>query len=372
MRVAFAVIIAFLVVQVIWWTVFQHGYIQRTVQQTQTQWQSEAALAQLALQSARLEVRSAILKALKLERPHLNLTSTPISINAVALEEFKARQQRYLNMFNYEVPFFLAVMLTGLWVIARSAKNDFELQRRQQNFLMAATHEFRTPISTLRLLVETAQYRELNRDKQLELLHGMNSEVSKLQLVSERVLATARLEQGTGVQTLETRDLRGVTQQLLEANRAKLSAANVQLEVKLPDAPVRVAVDADAFGIVLSNLLENAIKYTGEVKQISVALELRGANAELTVVDNGIGIDAATRPHIFDQFYRAGNELTRSASGLGLGLYLVRGITELMGGRVRCEPVTPHGAITDGTRFTVSLPLVADGSPRTASRRVQV
>ena len=180
------------------------------------------------------------------------------------------------------------------------------------------------------------------------------------------------LEQGTGVQTLETRDLRDVTRQLLEANRAKLSAANVQLEVKLPDAPVRVAVDADAFGIVLSNLLENAIKYTGEVKQISVALELRGANAELTVVDNGIGIDAATRPHIFDQFYRAGNELTRSASGLGLGLYLVRGITELMGGRVRCEPVTPHGAITDGTRFTVSLPLVADGSPRTASRRVQV
>ncbi len=365
MRVAFAVIIVFLVAQVIWWTVFQHQYIQRTVQQTQTQWQSEAALAQLALQSARPESRGAILNALKLERSHLNLSSVPVSVNAVALEGFKARQQRYLNMFNYEVPFFLAVMLTGLWVIARSAKNDFELQRRQQNFLMAATHEFRTPISTLRLLVETAQYRELNRDKQLELLHGMNSEVSKLQVVSERVLATARLEQGTGVQALATRDLRDVTRQLLEASRAKLMAANVQLEVSLPDAPVRVAVDAAAFGIVLSNLLENAVKYTGEVKRITVALELRGMSAELSVIDNGIGIDAATRPHIFDQFYRAGNELTRSASGLGLGLYLVRGITELMGGRVRCEPVAPHG-----TRFTVSLPLVADHAPRTASRRV--
>lgn len=366
MRAAFAVIITFLVVQVIWWTVFQHQYIQRTVQQTQAQWQSEARLAQLALQSARPESRSALIASLQSQSAHLDLSSTPISVNAAALEGFKARQQRYLNMFNYEVPFFLAVMLTGLWVIARSAKNDFELQRRQQNFLMAATHEFRTPISTLRLLVETAQYRELDRDKQLELLHGMNSEVSKLQVVSERVLATARLEQGTGVQPLETRDLRGVTKQLLEANRAKFIAANVQLEVKLPETPVRVAVDAAAFGIVLSNLLENAVKYTGDVKRISVALELRGMSAELSVVDNGIGIDAETRPHIFDQFYRAGNELTRSASGLGLGLYLVRGITELMGGRVRCEPVAPHG-----TRFTVSLPLVADAAPRTASRRVQ-
>ena len=368
MRVAFTVIITFLVVQVIWWTVFQHVYIQRTVQQTQTQWQSEATLAQLALQSARSESRPAILEALKLEqRAHLDLSSDPISVNAGALEAFKARQQRYLNMFNYEVPFFLLVMLTGLWVIARSAKNDFELQRRQQNFLMAATHEFRTPISTLRLLVETAQYRELDRYKQLELLHSMNSEVSKLQTVSERVLATARLEQGTGVQALETRDLRGVIQQLLEPHRAKLSAASANLEITLPDAPVRVAVDAAAFGIVLSNLLENAIKYTGDVKQIAVRLETRGANAELSVSDNGIGIDAATRPHIFDQFYRAGNELTRSASGLGLGLYLVRGITELMGGQVRCEPVAPHG-----TRFTVSLPLILDAAPQTASRRVRI
>lgn len=366
MRLAFAVIISFLIAQVIWWTVFQHQYIQRTVQQTQTQWQSESALAQLALQSARPELRSALLNTLKLERPHLNSSTDPISVNAAALEMFKARQQRYLNMFNYEVPFFLAVMLTGLWVIARSARNDFELQRRQQNFLMAATHEFRTPISTLRLLVETAQYRELDRDKQLELLHGMNAEVSKLQTVSERVLATARLEQRTGVQVLETRDLRGVTQQLLEANRTKLSADNVLLEVSLPDAPVRVAMDAAAFGIVVTNLLDNAVKYTGDVKRITVALEIRGANAELSVSDNGIGIDADTRPHIFDQFYRAGNELTRSASGLGLGLYLVRGITELMGGRVRCEPIKPHG-----TRFTVSLPLVADAAPRTASRRVQ-
>lgn len=365
MRVAFAVIIVFLVAQVIWWTVFQHQYIQRTVQQTQTQWQSEATLAQIALQSARRESRSALIDALQSQSAHLNLSSNPVSVNAAALEAFKARQQRYLNMFNYEVPFFLAVMLTGLWVIARSARSDFELQRRQQNFLMAATHEFRTPISTLRLLVETAQYRELDRIKQLELLHGMNGEVSKLQTVSERVLATARLEQGTGVQTLEIRDLRGVTRQLLEPHRAKLNTADVHLEINLPDAPVRVAVDAAAFGIVLSNLLENAVKYTGDVKHITLTLEARGKNAELSVSDNGIGIDAATRPHIFDQFYRAGNELTRSASGLGLGLYLVRGITELMGGSVRCDPLTPHG-----TRFTVSLPLVADAAPQTASRRV--
>jgi signal transduction histidine kinase len=228
------------------------------------------------------------------------------------------------------------------------------LKRRQQNFLLAATHEFRTPISTLRLLVESAQYRELPREKQLELLERMNTEVSRLTDVSERVLATARLEQGAVIGSLEVRDLGIVTAAIVAEMRQKLGGrgATITLEDTHQELPTKV--DAAAFGIVLGNLIENAVKYSPDaVKPVTVRLEAKGERAMVSVTDAGVGVDPKEVPHLFDQFYRVGNEMTRTAQGLGLGLYLVRGITELMGGTVRCEP------LPQGTRFTVSLPLAA-------------
>jgi signal transduction histidine kinase len=118
-------------------------------------------------------------------------------------------------------------------------------------------------------------------------------------------------------------------------------------------APLPVQLDEAAFAIVLGNLLENAVKYTPDpIKPITVTLAARGSLADLSVTDRGVGLEANEAAHVFDQFYRVGNELTRTAKGLGLGLYLVRGITELLGGRVRCEP------LERGARFTITLPVV--------------
>ncbi len=351
-RLAFIAIVIFLFAQVIWWMIFQQQYIERTVQQTTQQWQQEAQLAELALETAATEKKTGLLRQLAQQNQHLDLSSRPIKINTSALEAFKQRQMRYLRMFAFEVPFFLAVMLAGLYVIWRSVRSDFELRRRQENFLMAATHEFRTPISSLRLLVETAQYRELAREKQLEVLARMNREVERLQDVSERVLATARLEEGLGVQTLMVQDWREALGTYLRQQQPKLEQNGVTLNISMPAEVVRVAIDSTAFEIVLANLLENAIKYSSEtIKPIFVKLEVCGTQAVFSIEDRGIGIAAAEIPHIFDQFYRVGNELTRVAKGLGLGLYLVRGITNLMHGTVKCEPLPV------GTRFLVSLPL---------------
>jgi signal transduction histidine kinase len=241
-----------------------------------------------------------------------------------------------------------------LYVVALSLRSDQELRRRQQNFLMAATHEFRTPITTLRLLIETAQYRELPREKQLEYLGRMELELRRLQDVSERVLATARLEQGAGSNEREVRDLGQVALELIEAQRPLLEARGARVTLESWDGPLPVLVDPAAFSIVLGNLLDNAVKYSPDPeKPILIRFGTQSGFAFISVEDRGIGISRREVPHIFDQFYRVGNELTRDARGLGLGLYLVKSITELLGGRVRCEP------LDHGTRFTVSLPLVA-------------
>jgi signal transduction histidine kinase len=141
---------------------------------------------------------------------------------------------------------------------------------------------------------------------------------------------------------------------IIEAQREKLEARGARITLEMHAAPLPVKLDEAAFSIVLTNLLENAVKYTPEaIKPVTIKLEARGSLADLSVIDCGVGLEQHEVAHVFDQFYRVGNELTRTAKGLGLGLYLVRGITELLGGRVRCEP------LEQGTQFTVTLPIAS-------------
>lgn len=324
---------------------------------TTVAWARDARMAQSLLEIAPDAQRPALREKLHLEYPHLNLDVNPVSVDAGAARTYTSKQKGYLRMFTYEGPFFILVILGGLWVVALSLRSDQELRRRQQNFLMAATHEFRTPISTLRLLIETAQYRELSRSQQLEYLGRMELELRRLQDVSERVLATARLEQGVASGEREVLDLGRVVRNLVEAQRGALEARGARVMLEPWDAPLPVMIDPGAFGIVVGNLLDNAVKYSPtDQKPVMVRLETRSGFALVSVEDRGVGIGPNEVPHIFDQFYRVGNELTRDARGLGLGLYLVKSVTELLGGRVRCEPLEV------GTRFTVSLPLAAQAS----------
>jgi signal transduction histidine kinase len=353
-RIAFSLIVVFLVAQLVWWLVFQRNSIEDSMIRTTVAWARDARMAQNLLEIAPSAQRPALRQKLRLEYPHLNLDANPVLVNASVARAYYDRQTGFLRMFTYEGPFFILVILGGLYVVALSLRSDQELRRRQQNFLMAATHEFRTPITTLRLLIETAQYRELPREKQLDYLGRMELELRRLQDVSERVLATARLEQGAGSNDREVRDLGRVVIELIEAQRPMLEARGARISLEAWDVPLPVAVDAAAFSIVLGNLLDNAVKYsTDPEKPILVKLGTRSGAAFVSVEDRGIGISPREVPQIFDQFYRVGNELTRDARGLGLGLYLVKSITELLGGRVHCEP------LKHGTRFTVSLPMVA-------------
>ena len=364
---AFSLIVVFLVAQLAWWLVFQRNTIEDSMMRTTVSWARDARLAQNLLDIAPINQKPALRENLRLEYPHLNLDAKPVSVDANASRAYIGKQKGYLRMFTYEGPFFILVILGGLWVVAMSLRSDQELRRRQQNFLMAATHEFRTPISTLRLLIETSQYRELSRAAQLDYLGRMELELRRLQDVSERVLATARLEQGAQSPEIAVRDLRAVVQELIETQRASLEARGAHIEVEGWGAPIPVRIDSGAFSIVLGNLLDNAVKYSpSDEKPVMVKVEIRAGLALVSVEDRGIGIDAKEIPHIFDQFYRVGNELTRDARGLGLGLYLVKSLTEVLGGRVRCE------RLDRGARFTISLPLAAQESsapepaPRTA------
>jgi signal transduction histidine kinase len=363
-RIAFVVIVAFLVIQLGWWLVFQKNYIEQAMLQTTVTWAREARAIQALLEQTPSAQRAGLRQSLQLEYPHLDISANPVRVNLENAVVYSHTQMGYLRMFAFEGLFFVLVILGGLWVIVISLHSERELKLRQENFLMAATHEFRTPITTLRLLIETSIYRELSREKQLEYLARMELELQRLQDSSERVLATARLEQGIHPNEVGLEDLNTIVSAQLQTLQPALELRGASIKLEPSSMVLPVSIDPSAFGIVLSNLLDNAVKYSpNDLKPIRVKL---GANKNLAFVcveDQGMGIDPKEVPHVFDQFYRVGSELTRVAQGLGLGLYLVKAISELMGGGVLCEP------LEQGTRFTVSFPIQAQKAPVKILRR---
>ena len=347
-RIAFGVVIFFVLTQVVWWLVFQRSYINRVTETTLTQWQSDAEAATLLRERGTSEDELLTL----FPRLTLNDDGDAFIIDPQARQTFVSEQNGFTRMFAFEGPFFVLVVLAGLYVIARSLQTERELKRRQQNFLSAVTHEFKTPISTLRLLIETALMRTLPPEKQREYLTKMAGELSRLEQTSEQVLASARLEQSQEAPVLEPLELNSVVQGIVGKARAGLEARGATLSVIYNPDPLPVSLDTNAFSVVLNNLLDNAVKYSsGADKPVTVHLQSQGDLVLVQVADEGVGITDKDKSHVFERFYRVGSEMTRQSKGVGLGLYLVKSITEAMNGWVKVEPNVPRG-----TRFTVVLP----------------
>jgi signal transduction histidine kinase len=350
-RITFGVIVAFVLAQVAWWLIFQQSYLSKVTTDTQGAWQQDLRAANAALEHSPGD--KALARQLLAEYPQLRLDAgNHFVLNNTYGEAFLERQHGYVLMFAFEIPFFMLVVLSGLWIIARSLRTERELKRRQQNFLDAVSHEFKTPLSTLRLLIETAQLRRLDTAKQQDYLRRMAAELERLEHLSQQVLANERLEQQGEPLGLEPLELRGVVRGIVEAARMRLEARGAKLELELGSEPLPVLLDPESFRVVLNNLLDNAVKYSlGTLKPVTVKVESSGAHALVHVEDRGIGVPKDERRHIFDRFYRAGSELTRTSPGVGLGLYLVKSAAEAMGGWVEVEANGEQGAC-----FTIALP----------------
>jgi len=364
-QVAFGVIIAFLVAQVAWWLWFQDHYIGGVTAATEAAWQDDARLANRLARSD-----PGVVDEMLAAHPHLVFESGTFVVDVSRLESFVAEQNSALRMFRFEGVFFVLVVLTGLWILARSLAVARELERRQHNFLLAITHEFRTPISTLRLLIETLQYRRPTEEKVSDYLVRMEKELSRLERSSDQVLATARLEQVSTPGELQSVDVNRAVEAIVEKHRSGLETRGARISVEYVSAPLVAQVRPQALELVVTNLLDNAIKYSpGPKKPVRVAVERRGDEALLVVEDEGVGVDPTERGRIFERFYRPGSEMTRRSQGVGLGLYLVKTNVDLMQGRVSCEPRADG---EPGARFVVSLPLELDSGRSVAGTAATV
>ncbi|HOP42542.1 MAG TPA: HAMP domain-containing sensor histidine kinase [Flavobacteriales bacterium] len=242
---------------------------------------------------------------------------------------------------------FLLLVLVAMYLTFRAVRRDLELARMQHNFLLAVTHELRTPIASLKLQLQTLERAGLSARQRDELREDALEDVDRLGRLTETLLSAARLESGR-------HDLRPGPLDLVELVRAEMDRAarhGARLELKAPERlPARV--DPEAMRMVVGNLLDNALKYGPADGPVDVSLDLSDNGATLVVADRGPGVPASERQVIFRRFHRGGDEETRRTKGTGLGLYLVGRTLEAMGGSVLVGDRPGGGAI-----FTATFPI---------------
>ncbi len=245
------------------------------------------------------------------------------------------------------------VMLGATFVGARYIMRQIELVNAKSSFVSNVTHELKTPVAVIKLAVETLELgrvsSEAERDKYLRTI---TRESDRLAQLVDNILDFSRLEAGQRSLQLSPLDLRDVVHAAMDSFRLRLEDAGFHYELSLPDSVPMVLGDGQALQHCLLNLLDNAVKYSREHKEVRVAVAPRDGMLALAVADRGIGIPPEDQERIFEKFARVESGLVHTVKGAGLGLSLVEMLVRAHHGRV--EVASTPG---EGSTFTILLPV---------------
>ena len=231
-----------------------------------------------------------------------------------------------------------------------------EADRRKDEFLATLSHELRNPLAPLRSALEVMRLARDKPDVVEKARLTMERQLMQLVRLTDDLLDVARITQNKLEMRRERIDLRSVLQAALEAARPAIDAQAHAVHLDLPDEPLWADADPTRLAQVLSNLLNNAVKYTTRGGDIRLSASGSGGNIVLRVLDNGVGIPADMLPHIFDMFTQFPGHRDRSHGGLGIGLTLARRLVERHGGTIEAKSDGPgHGSL-----FTVTLPAAVE------------
>jgi signal transduction histidine kinase len=283
-------------------------------------------------QIARFEVQNLDLRT--------DSVSHPVEYHQELLR-IETTEKRRTVMFFGEGVIFLAIILLGGFFVYLAIYKQMKLSQQQQNFLMAVTHELKSPIAAAKLNLETLRKHKLDEGKQHRLLDNTIRETNRLDQLCNNILLASQMESQRYQLYLEDLDFSALLEAGVKEIQSRIPTHTIQAHI-LPD----VWLNGDKFmlQIVLSNLIENAAKYSPKNTVIDVTLSATGNQLKLKVTDQGPGIPIDERRRIFLKFYRIGNENTRKSKGSGLGLFLTEKIVQQHGGTIIVKDNVPAGA----------------------------
>jgi len=250
--------------------------------------------------------------------------------------------------------FFLAI-ITGLILNTIFLVREIRRNERHDSFINAVTHELKTPITSLRLYLETLQRREVDQQQRQEFYKLMLADADRLRGTVEQVLKAGEVGYKRGAHPRTHLDFGSLVRECMElaCTRHHLQSAGLRWEGPTNGTHINVQGDAGELRTAVSNILDNAIKYSGGKVDVSVSVDAPDEKkVVLRVRDRGIGIPTEELGRIFKRFYRVPGRSMSQVKGTGLGLFIVRSIAKAHGGRVFAE----SGGAAGGTTVTMELP----------------
>jgi len=264
--------------------------------------------------------------------------------------------RRQTMIFMAALALLLVVIAGGLVATYRLVRRESEIARLKSDFVANVSHDLKTPLALIRMFAETLEMdRVPDERRRLEYYGVLTRESERLSRLIDNVLDFSRIESGRQRYEIAPGPVEPIVHEVVESFRHPLDqqgfTVDVTVEPDLPDVPL----DADAVKQALANLVDNAMKYSGDRRHVRVAARRDGAGVAVEVADDGIGVPLSERDRIFEKFYRVGRSETQGRRGSGVGLALVRHVAEAHGGRVIVDS-TPG----QGSRFTIRIPLTEE------------
>jgi signal transduction histidine kinase len=294
------------------------------------------------------EAKQANIELLKLDMQMKNKFVDAASFEqSLEYQHVIGKYQRQAKMVWGEGSVLFLGLLIGFWMIQRSLQKEVALNNQRRNFLLSVTHELKSPIASIRLILQTFQKRKLDETQQAKFLNAAVVEADRLHELVDNLLLSSRLE-NQYERSIEEINIAAMIDELIEKCRIKFPRATFNFVKN--EVPI---LRGDRQGLVslFTNLLENAAKYSDEQAEITVHQNFAADKFMFEIADNGVGIPATEKRKVFEKFYRVGSEMTRRTKGTGLGLYIVAQIVKLHNGLISIADNTPKGTV-----FKIMLP----------------
>jgi len=255
----------------------------------------------------------------------------------------------------------LGVALFGGYLLLRDVNRDVRMTEVRSQFVASVSHELKTPLTAIRMFAETlAMGRSRDEQTKSEYLETIVNESERLARLVDNVLDFSKIEQGKKIYRLRPVRLEDIAGSAVRAMQFPLAQQGFHLRYSVEEDMPELQADPDAIQQAILNLLTNAMKYSGDSREIDLRLFARDGNAVIEVVDRGLGLTPDERKRVFEKFYRAPSHESHSIAGTGLGLTLVAHIANGHGGRVEVE-----SAPGEGSTFCILIPIASIPATRT-------
>lgn len=235
-------------------------------------------------------------------------------------------------------------------VVIQDISEKKRLEQQKSDFINNATHEMRTPLTTILLMLDLLEKNNIFL-KDSQYWQVLKGEVTREKMLIEQLLSVSRIEKGGYTVSQRNLDLVESIRDAVKILEPQANGKGIAIQLNLPSEPVYVVGDSNAFQVIFTNLLSNAIKFTEDATEIGVDVKVEFPEVKVAFWDHGIGIPEEDLPRIFDRFSRGSNAIADEIQGSGIGLFIVRHLMQTFGGDVSID-----SKICAGTRVNLTFP----------------